>query len=221
MMDWFEFIFAFITFFATHSLPLRPPVRSRLTRLLGERGFQVVYSVLSLAILAWLIVAAGRAPFVLLWAWSPWQGHATLSIMALACLILAVSIGTPNPFSFGGARNALYTPQRPGIVRLTRHPLLLALALWSLAHLIVNGDLAHVILFGTFAAFSALGGRLVDRRRKRELGDSWETLWVETRSQPLGAIRAALDIRRLALGVALFLLLLWAHPLVIGVSPLT
>lgn len=46
-----------------------------------------------------------------------------------------------------------------------------ALSLWALAHVVPNGDLAHVILFGNFAAFALLGQRLVDRRRQRDMGN--------------------------------------------------
>jgi hypothetical protein len=63
--------------------------------------------------------------------WAPWQYHVVLVVMLPVCLILSLAIARPNPFSFGGARNETFDPARPGIVRLNRHPLLLALALWS------------------------------------------------------------------------------------------
>ena len=116
-------------------------------------GFTLAYSALSLAVLTWVIGAAGRAPYVPLWQWAPWQNHVVLVVMALVCLLLALSIGRPNPFSFGGARNQDFDPHVPGIIRLHRHPLLLALGLWAFAHTLPNGDLAHVILFGVFGVF--------------------------------------------------------------------
>ena len=64
--------------------------------------------------LAWLIEAASRAPFVPLWPWAPWQLHVTLVAILPVCLILALGIGCPNPFSFGGARNEDLDPARPG-----------------------------------------------------------------------------------------------------------
>ena len=72
--------------------------------------------------------------------------------MFAVCLILALSIARPNPFSFGGAQNARFDPARPGIVRWVRHPILLSLALWAGLHLLPNGDLSHVILFGVLGA---------------------------------------------------------------------
>lgn len=63
-MDWTEFTLALVLFFLSHAVPLRPPVRPRAEAQLGRRGFPLVYSLLSLAILVWLIVAVGRAPYV-------------------------------------------------------------------------------------------------------------------------------------------------------------
>lgn len=215
-MDWLEFTAAFAAFFLTHSIPLRPAVRPHLQRALGRRGFTLVYSALSIAMLGWLIAAAGRAPFVPLWTWAPWQPLVPLVVMLLVCLILSLAIARPNPFSFGGTRNETFDPARPGIVRLFRHPLLLALALWAGAHLVPNGDLAHVILFGTFAGFALLGQRLIDRRKRREIGKDWDALAAKVK----GAAHLPLPLPRLAAGLALYLLLIAAHPLLFGVSPL-
>jgi len=221
-MGWLEFGLAWVAFFITHSLPLRTPFRPWLQRWLGRRGFTVFYSALSLAVLTWLIGAAGRAPFVPLWDWAPWQARVPLAVMLPVCLILALSLGRPNPFSFGGARNERFDPARPGIVWLTRHPLLLVLALWATAHVVPNGDLAHVLLFGTFAIFAALGIRLVDRRRQRELGAKWQRLYasaIATRAsiRPVSWVGA---LGRLGAGAALYAGLIWLHPWLFGISPL-
>ncbi|WP_439958422.1 NnrU family protein [Roseovarius mucosus] len=200
---------------------MRPPLRPWLQARLGASGFTLAYSALSLAVLAWLIAAAGRAPHVTLWDWAPWQVHVPLIVMGPVCVILALSIGRPNPFSFGGARNDLFDPARPGIVRWSRHPLLAALALWAAAHVVPNGDLAHVILFGTFAAFAVLGGRLIDRRKRRGMGADWQRLRVVVEDAPLLSWRWPGDIlARLVAAVFLYAMLLWVHPVLFGVSPL-
>jgi len=220
-MGWFEFALAYVVFFLSHSLPVRPPLRPWLQARLGASGFTLAYSALSLAVLAWLIAAAGRAPHVTLWDWTPWQVHIPLTVMGPVCLILVLSIGRPNPFSFGGARNEQFDPARPGIVRLSRHPLLLALALWAAAHVVPNGDLAHVILFGTFAAFALLGGRLIDRRKRREMGPEWQRMRDRVADPPLvSATPSVRTLLRLAAVIALYGALLWAHPFLFGVSPL-
>ncbi len=219
-MGWGEYALAFAAFFLTHSLPVRPPLRPWAVARLGRAGFAVAYSALSLAALAWLIVAAGRAPYLGLWDWAPWQNHVVLALMLPACLILALAIDRPNPFSFGGARNDRFDPQRPGIVRFTRHPLLAALALWSAAHVLPNGDVAHVLVFGAFAAFALFGGRLVDRRRQREMGRAWADLRRAVASSPVAAIPDGETLARLAAGLLLYAALIVLHPLIIGVNPL-
>lgn len=219
-MGWNEFAFAFAAFFLTHSIPIRPPLRPWAVARLGHAGFGIAYSALSLAVLAWLIAAAGRAPYVPLWDWAPWQNHVVLAVMLPICVILSLAIARPNPFSFGGAQNDRFDPASPGIVRLTRHPLLLALGIWSAAHILPNGDLAHVILFGTFAGFAMLGGRLVDRRRQREMGQRWHDLRAALSECPASLSLTADTLLRLAAGLMLYAGLIWLHPLVIGVDPL-
>lgn len=220
-MGWGEYVLAFATFFLTHSLPIRPPLRPRLVALGGAWGFLAGYSLLSLGALAWLISAAGRAPFIPLWDWAPWQNDVVLVVMLAVCLILALAVARPNPFSFGGRANDRFDPARPGLVRYARHPLLLALALWSGAHLVPNGDLAHVILFAVFAAFALIGGAIVDRRRQREMGADWQSLLAAVKAAPPAPWMppAALALR-LTAGILLYAGLLWLHPLVIGVSPI-
>jgi uncharacterized membrane protein len=219
-MGWGEFIAAFGVFFLSHSIPVRPKVKAWLVARLGQGGFTLGYSILSLAVLAWVIGAAGRAPFVSLWGWAAWQGHVTLSLMLAVCVILGLAIGRPNPFSFGGANNARFDPARPGIVRLTRHPMLLALALWAIGHLLPNGDLAHVILFGSFASFAVMGSALIDRRKRRQMGEDWGRLDRARREAGPVPQSWAVAVGRVGLGGVLYALLLGAHPYLIGVSPL-
>ena len=219
-MDWAEYALAFAAFFLTHSLPVRPPVRPWLVARLGHAGFGLGYSALSLGILAWLIGAAGRAPYLPLWPWAAWQTHVVPAVMLPVCLILALAVARPNPFSFGGAANDRFDPARPGIVRLTRHPLLLALALWAGAHLLANGDLAHALLFGTFAGFALLGMRLIDRRKRRETGAAWARLEAARCRGPLRPASWPGVVLRLGLGGVLYAALVWVHPWLFGVSPL-
>ena len=222
-MGWTGFTAIIAGFFLTHSIPLRPIVKGWLTALLGRRGFGWAYSALSLAMLAVLIRAAGEAPYLPLWSPMPWQRHLAHLGMLAVCLILAFSIARPNPFSFGGARNDSFDATRAGIVRWTRHPILLALALWAGVHMLVNGDLAHVALFGLLGGFAIAGPALIDRRNRRETGLSdWAARNTARRAAPLFqrplSLRGAV-LRGLA-GLIAFAVLILAHPYVIGVPAL-
>ncbi|SEL20543.1 Uncharacterized membrane protein [Roseovarius nanhaiticus] len=222
-MTWTGFAFVFGVFFLTHSVPVRPAIKSRITARIGPRGFTVAYSILSLGMLALLIWSAGRAPYLQLWAQMPWHRHAVHLGMLVTCLIVAISLGRPNPFSFGGARNSEFDPARPGIVRIFRHPVLVALALWAGLHLLPNGDLAHVLLFGVLAGFAIAGRALINRRKRRQMGDgAWTELNAAVAQAPIftrAASWAELAFR-IVVGVAVFAALLILHPYVIGVSAL-
>lgn len=220
-MAWVEFAVVFVVFFVSHSVPVRPPIRPFIERLIGPIGFTVAYSILLAFVLGWLIVTAGRAPYVVLWPWAPWQSYLALMLVLVACTLVAFSIGRPNPFSFGGRRNERFDVKRPGIVRLTRHPLLIALAIWATAHVLANGDAAHVLMFGSFAVFAIIGGRLIDRRKRRTMGDDWTDLVANLKAQPILQLQDSpilLAVRTVS-GVCLFILLVRVHQLVLGVSP--
>ena len=219
-MSWAGFAAIFAVFFLTHSVPVRPAVKSRVTAIIGTRGFALGYSALSVAMLALLIWSAGRAPYVQLWAQMPWHRHAAHLGMLTVCMILALAIARPNPLSFGGARSDRFDPSRPGLARWCRHPVLLALALWAGVHLLPNGDLAHVILFGVLGAFALAGGWLIDRRKRREMGHAnWAALKNAVHQAPLAHAPASWPglFLRLAAGGAAYAALIWAHPMIIGV----
>lgn len=216
MTGWTEYAAAWGFFLATHALPSRPAIRPRLVAALGTRGYTLAYSALSLTALAWLIGAAGRAPRLPLWPQPAGAAWLVLAATIPAALLLAVSIARPNPFSFGGTRNHLFDPDRPGIVRLTRHPVLLALLLWAIGHLAVNGDLAHALLFGGFAGFALLGMRMLDRRAIRRKGaEAWRAEIARLRAAPL---RLPLGWTRLLSAAAGLLAVILLHRWLAGAS---
>lgn len=212
MTGWGEYVVAWVVFLLTHAVPVRPPVKPWIVARLGRMGFGLAYSALSIAVLVWLIGAAARAPYIELWPRAEWQNHVTLTAMILACLIFALAAFRPNPFSFGGWRNEQFDPSRPGIVGLVRHPMLAALGLWALGHVAPNGDLAHVVMFGGFAAFAGLGMVMIDRRRQRSMGvEVWQ------RRSPSVTLRGVPGPLRWLTAAAILTGLIALHPLVIGV----
>lgn len=224
---WGEFLSALAIFFVSHMIFARPATRAASVAALGERGFLIAYSVLSTVLFGWTIVAAGRAPYVEIWAPAPWQAWAPFLLMPLATLLACLGVGAPNPLSFGGAHPERFEPDRPGVAGIARHPILWAMALWAGAHLVPNGDLAHLVLFGGSLAFALAGMRAHDARMRRRLGAAeWRRLarlastvpfqaWLDGRRPPYGPT----PWRRLALAALIHAALLAAHPSVIGVSP--
>ena len=167
-MGWGEFAAALAAFFVSHAIFARPAIRAASVAALGERGFLIAYSLASTALFAWTIVAAGRAPYVEIWAPAAWRTWCPLLVMPFATVLAALAVGAPNPLSFGGAHPERFDPDRPGVVGLARHPILWAMALWAGAHLVPNGDLAHVVLFGGSLAFALLGMAALDAQRYLE-----------------------------------------------------
>lgn len=216
MPGWAEYFVAFIAFFVSHAIPVRPAVKGAIVARIGTQGFTLAYSALSIAALSWLILAAGRAPNVMLWPWAPWQIWVPLIANGVAMVILALGTARPNPLSFGGAQNDRFDPANPGIVGWIRHPPLVAIGLWAAAHIVPNGDLAHVVLFATFLGFAVLGTRIIDRRKRRLLGAEWARL---TRTARRVDVTPG-GLARIVIGLGLYGVMLWLHAPVIGVSPL-
>ena len=219
MADWLEFVAALTVFMLSHMFPVRPPMRPWLVKRLGLRGYFITYSLLSIVVLVWLIIAAARAPYVgVLPHWEIFR-WAPLLLMPLACLIAVAGMMVQNPLSFGGLGKSAFDSDNPGVLACTRHPLLVAMALWSGAHLLANGDLAHVILFGLFLGFSALGMTLIDRRKQRQLGqEEWQRLAGGTAR--LNLMRIPLGPVPVAIAATVFLALILLHEPIIGYVPL-
>lgn len=227
MTGWTEYALALGLFVLSHFVPRLGGLRERLIGTVGRRVYFSVYGVMSIALLVWVIVAAGRAPYVALWPQVPWTRWVPNLVMPLAVVLVTCGIGLRQPFTLGGKRNGTFDPAHPGLAAVSRHPLFLALALWSGAHLLPNGDLAHVILFGSFLVMALAAIPSFDARARRGLGPAAEAFFDRTailsvvpltRAPWLRANAGGLAVR-VSIGLALWLCLLLLHGLVIGVSP--
>lgn len=217
MSGWGTYAAAWALFLFTHAVPVRPPFKPWLIARLGQAGYGMAYSLLSLGVLAWLFIAAARAPHLALWPMPAAAHWIAFAAMLPAILLLALTLGRPNPFSFGGARNERFDPARPELIGRIRHPVLAALGLWAGAHLVINGTLAHALMFGGFIAFAALGAVLIDRRKRGEFGAAE---WQRLRS-PSRAARVSLPPHagvRLAAGGVVFCALNAGHQWLAGVA---
>lgn len=211
-----EFLIAFAVFLVAHAVPTRAPVRGRLVAALGERTFQLTYSVLSVVLLAWLVAAAARAPYIELWAPARWHMVLAMALMPVAFVLVAIGFGVANPRSISLFR-APPGWRASGLLRRVRHPLLVGLALWSALHALANGALVSLLLFGGLAVFAIAGVPLVERRRRRkddrpaaERHDNRFDVAAELRRQQLAAVA----------GLVAMAVLLWWHPALFGADPL-
>lgn len=219
---------AAVAFFLGLHLVIPPtPLRGLLIGWLGPGLYQGLFALLSVLGLAWLGMAYGAAPVVPLWQ-VPGLAHLALVIMPFAWILLVGGLTTPNPTAVGGEARLAAEAAPRGFVKITRHPVMWAFGLWAVAHLLANGDLGSVLLFGSLLFLALFGAWLIDRRRQRANPEAWARLAAQTSFVPLAALLAGrtrltlgeLGLWRLALGIGLYAAFLWLHPLVIGVAAL-
>jgi uncharacterized membrane protein len=182
-----------VLFLGAHSVRIAAePLRTRLISSLSLNGYKGVYSLLSLAGFVLLIYgyAAARAAPVVLFTPPVWTKHlaALLTIPAFVLLAAAYVPGTRIKARVG-------------------HPMVLGVKTWALAHLIANGTLHDVLLFGSFLVWAVLS-YIAARKRDRVAGTVYPT-------GPMSRDIIAVVVGLVAWAAFAF----WLHGLLIGVRP--
>ena len=180
-----------IIFLGLHSVSIvAPDWRDAQVARLGEGPWKGTYSVVAVVALVLLIVGYGaaRQSPVVLYAPPAWLRHLNLLLMLPVFPLLI----------------AAYLPGR--ISRAAKHPMLLAVKLWAFGHLLANGTLADVLLFGGFLAWAVADRISVKRRVPRAI--------------PQAAPGGGNDLIAVVGGLLIYLLFIWrAHLWLVGVSP--
>jgi uncharacterized membrane protein len=183
-----------VVFLGIHSISIvAPGVRAAMVNRLGEGPFKGVYSLVSIVSFIAMLYGYGMARHAPAMLYLPPAGlrHLALLLMVPVFPLLI----------------AAYLPGR--IKRLARNPMLLAVILWSVAHLLANGTLNDVLLFGGFLVWAVADLISVSRR-------------ANVRAVPGAPASAANDIIVIVAGLGLYVfMLLWGHVLLVGVSPLS
>ena len=210
-------------FLATHFVS-STPLRGALAGALGEKAYLGVYSLAAFATLGWMIWAYGKAPVEPLW---PGLRLLPAILMPFAFVLLACGLLSVNPTAVGAARHLRGQDPARGIIRVTRHPMMWGFMLWSGAHLLARGELKATIFFGTFLVLAMVGALLIDRRKAQTLGANWKHFADVTSYFPFAAIiggrnRLATEEigwRNPAIGLALYAVFFWFHPLFFSARP--
>lgn len=162
-------------------------LRDALTGKLGERPYRGLFSLASLIGIAWMVRAYRRAPLIPTWGFLAGLRPAAYVLVLIAFLFAVIGILTPSPTQVG--RESKLDPAAVrGMVRITRHPFLWGVGLWAAIHLIVNGDLASLILFGSLLVLAIGGTAAIDAKRRRKLPEQWRMFAQATSSVPFAAI---------------------------------
>jgi len=220
-------LLASLLFLGIHIVISGTPLRDRLVAMMGEKAYQGLFSLLSLGAIVWMSISYGRADYVELWPAPAIAVWLTPLLVFLAMLLAVIGLTTPNPTSAGAEGVLKKEHAASGIVAVTRHPFLWGVALWAIAHLVANGDLASLLLFGCFLLLALIGPHLIDAKRARRDPDNWARFAAETSWLPFQAIaqrRASLSLgdigwwRPLLAVVIYAVFVLFAHQWLFGVS---
>ncbi|MFO1400082.1 MAG: NnrU family protein [Steroidobacteraceae bacterium] len=166
-------------------------LRDALVARLGDGPYRGLFSLASLAGLVWLIHAYRHAPAVPTWGLLLALRPAAYVLVFVAFLFVVIGAATPNPTSVGMEAKLAQGPDAArGMLRITRHPFLCGVALWALAHLLVNGHLAALVLFGSLLVLAIGGTASIDAKRRRGTGAQWTAFAGVTSVLPFAAIAA-------------------------------
>ena len=207
-----------VLFVGSH-LALSHPLRDGLAARLGERGFQITYSIVAIATFIMVVQAwRGMPPEPPLWAVDdPLWILASLIVLFASILFIGSLIGNPALPAPHAARDAAATPR--GVFAITRHPMMWGFALWAFAHVLVMPTTAQIILSATIIFLALVGSAGQDVKKARLMGDAWRqwaarTSFVPYTRQVGGATPWADTIPRphaLLGGIMLWLAATWAH----------
>ena len=184
-------ILGLVLFLGVHTLTTQRALRARLIGAWGEGGYKIGYSLVSavgLALIVWGFAKYRATGWIDVWYPPTAMKHAVSALMLPAVILVVASY----------VRGRIYTT--------LKHPMLTGVKLWAAAHLLANGDLGSIILFGAF-----LGWAVFDRislKRRTDAG-----------GPPIPVGGMGNDLIAVAVGFIAYLALAFAfHPVVIGVS---
>lgn len=218
-----ELAVAIVSFVGSHEL-LSHPLRRPLISALGERGFLGLYSVVALATLIWTVSAFRAAPHVQLWIAPGWAWVVSSLIMVVASILFVGSLVARNPALVNPAGPPAEIGPPRGVLRITRHPMMWAFALWALVHAWLSGTAATLTLAAGIALLALGGARMQDLKKRKQLGAAWAEYEARTSFLPFAAqVQRRLPLTTLwpgwlALigGLLFFAGATWAHPHLFG-----
>jgi uncharacterized membrane protein len=177
-------------FIGVHVLTTLRDKRAAVIARLGENGYKIVYALISfagLALIVWGFSVYRATGWINVWYPPVAMRHIALALMLPAVILVVASYIRGN------------------IYLKLKHPMLTGVKLWALLHLLANGDLGSIILFGAFLAW-AVYDRISLKRR------------ADPGAPPIPVGGIANDVIAVAVGVVVYAALAFAfHPLVIGV----
>jgi uncharacterized membrane protein len=225
MLDgYFHLIAATLAFVGGHFLLSHPALRPKLAGLASEKAFSGVYSALMIAALIWMVHGFNTAPYIELWPTPRWTHFIPLAVMPVAVFLLVGGVTQYNPTLV----NMEFAEERedpaPGILKVTRHPVMWAIGLWALSHIPANGDLRALIFFGGLAALALYGTVRLDEKRRARDPNGYSRFAAQTSNVPFQAVAEGrtsfslleLGVWRILVIAAVYMALFALHPWIAG-----
>ena len=187
-------ILGLIVFLGTHVFTMARGPRARLIERIGEGPYKGLYSLVTVAGVVLIAIGFGRyraAGYIPVWEPPVWTRHLALLLVWPAFVMFVA------PYFPGRIKGAL------------KHPMLAGVKVWALAHLLANGDLGSILLFGSILAW-AVAARISVKRRDV----------VRDHAGPAAAPAGGRnDVLAVVVGTAAFFVFaIWLHPWLIGVA---
>jgi uncharacterized membrane protein len=187
------------------------PLRAPMVRMLGDKGFLGVYSLVSFATLGWVGHAFGMAPAAPLWGDGGdlvWVIASLLTILALALLIGSLR---GNPALPDTPVEKVAAARATGAFAITRHPMMWGIAIWALSHVIVWPSPRTLVTAGAMGVLALLGARLQDRKKEALLGEAWTRWEAETTYWPRLGKLGGLGASAWAIAIVIWFGVTWLH----------
>lgn len=182
-------IFGLALFCAGHLFPIfAPAARAAAVERVGVGPYKGAYALVAVAAIVLMVIGYKQAAFVNLWFPPAWTVHLNNLLMLIAVFLL-------------GARHA-----KSSVKHYIRHPMLLSVVVWAVGHLMVNGDLASLVLFGGLGLWAVVAMVGTNAR---------DGAWV----RPPKGTTAGL-VRHLVITVVVFVVILGIHGPLLGVRPI-
>lgn len=205
--------FSAIAFVGLHFL-LSHPLRRPLRNAVGERSFQIIYSLIALLTFGSAIYfyhAIGREKEHL---WDAGlAGWIAGTLLMWLAAILFVGSFARNP-ALVGARGPTGGPT--GVFRITRHPMMWSFAVWAGVHLMIIASPKALVFDSAIIVLALFGSVGQDRKKARQFGDNWHEWTAQTAFVPFARGVGNPGAVALIGGTILFFLATWVHPIPAG-----
>lgn len=204
-----ELVAANAAFVGTH-FAMSHPLREPMVRAFGEMGFQVFYSIISLATLAWVYFAFKAAPPANLGG-SGEIGWIIATLLTLPAMVLFAGSVLGNPALPTPTAEADARAEPRGVFTVTRHPMMWGFALWALSHMVLFWSTRTMITAFAIGFLAIVGAKMQDAKKRKLMGEAWAVWESNTSFWPRLSGFAKAGAVPWALGLVLFAALSYLH----------